>query len=62
MKIAKRASVFRFAQTRAGISPYHGAWVTLMPYVFEPGGAMLGMGVVGTIIVILVIVWLVRRV
>jgi hypothetical protein len=25
------------------------------------GGAMLGMGVVGTIIVILVIVWLVRR-
>ena len=33
-----------------------------MSYVFEPGGTMLGMGVLGTIIVILVIVWLVRRV
>jgi len=31
-----------------------------MPYT--TGGTMLGMGVVGTIIVILVIVWLVRRV
>jgi hypothetical protein len=37
------------------------AWVTLMPYV-PLGGTMLGMGVLGTIIVILVIVWLVRRV
>ncbi len=36
------------------------AWVILMPYV-SIGGAMLGMGVVGTIIAILVIVWLVRR-
>ena len=39
-------------------SPIVSAWVTLMPYL---GGVMLGMGVVGTIIVIVVIVWLVRR-
>jgi hypothetical protein len=31
-----------------------------MPYM-STGGTMLGMGVVGTVIVILVIVWLVRR-
>jgi hypothetical protein len=43
-------------------SPIMCEWVTLMPYVVEPGGTMLGMGVLGTIIVILVIVWLVRRV
>jgi len=36
------------------------AWVTLIP-MCPLGGAMLGMGVVGTIIVILVVVWLVRR-
>jgi hypothetical protein len=36
------------------------AWAALVPC--EPsGGTMLGMGVAGTIIVILVIVWLVRR-
>jgi hypothetical protein len=37
------------------------AWATLMPYVFD-WRTMLGLGVLGTIIVILVIVWLVRRV
>ena len=41
-------------------SPIMSAWVTLIP-ICPLGGAMLGMGVVGTIIVILVIVWLVRR-
>jgi hypothetical protein len=38
------------------------AWVTLMPYVYARGGAMLGLGLVGTIIVIVLIVWLIRRV
>jgi|HubBroStandDraft_1064217.scaffolds.fasta_scaffold00477_27 hypothetical protein len=37
------------------------AWVISIPDVFG-GGSMLGMGVLGTIIVILVIVWFVRRV
>lgn len=37
------------------------AWVNLMPYG-PLGGEMLGLGLVGTIIVIVVIVWLIRRV
>jgi hypothetical protein len=36
------------------------ARVTLMPYGLT-GGTMLGMGLAGTVIVILLIVWLVRR-
>ena len=36
------------------------AGVNLIP-TCSTGGTMLGMGVVGTIIVVLVIVWLVRR-
>jgi hypothetical protein len=37
------------------------AWVTLTP-MCSLGGEMLGLGVVGTIIVIVLIVWLIRRV
>jgi hypothetical protein len=52
--------VVSFAQTKARIWPNICVWVTLMP-TCSIGGTMLGMGVVGTVIVILVIVWLVRR-
>ena len=44
----------------AGIGPIVSVWVTLMPYL-SLGGEMLGLGLVGTIIVIVVIVWLIRR-
>jgi len=46
--------------TTAEIRPIVSAWVTLMP-ICPLGGEMLGLGLVGTIIVIVLIVWLIRR-
>jgi hypothetical protein len=48
-------------QTEAGIESYHDCMGNLDALRVGYGGTMLGMGVVGTIIVILVIVWFVRR-
>ena len=63
MKIAKRGISVSFCSDESrNVALSSVQWLTLMPYVFELGGTMLGLGVLGTIIVILVAVWLVRRV
>lgn len=58
-KSGATATLASFDQTTAGTGPIVTAWA-LMPYL-SLGGEMLGLGLVGTIIVIVLIVWLIRR-